>query len=259
MSSSEMNLVAERADALATLVEIRLPIEVDPFGPQDAWPLVGPALLAHATQTMRSIILLEPRGFYNDGFRLLRSLYDHVVTFAWLAIELETRLTLWRLEDLGERLKADREASDSGEPLLDDAWREQIEMELAGSEAGTPDLASKAVATDRHWGPRVAVLAPQGEWSFRELYTYLFRNYSGLVHATFRGLNRVTEDLTPTGKRVVRQAPLTGRGPSGMATALHGLALFVAAETLGWPAAEEVHAVFECFPPNIAHVLGQTA
>ena len=97
--------------------------------------------------------------------------------------------------------------------------------------------------------PRVAELTSVKLGSFRGQYTILFRNDSGLVHATVRGLNRVTEDLPDGRKRVVLQAPLDGAfRPDGMATVLHGLGLYVAAQSLGWPTAENVTAVFDRYP-----------
>jgi hypothetical protein len=76
----------------------------------------------------------------------------------------------------------------------------------------------------------------------------LFRSHSGVVHATFRGLNAVVEDLSPTRRRVLARPPLEGRGAYGMATIVHGLGLLVAAKTLGWPSEAEVHQVFETYP-----------
>lgn len=123
-----------------------------------------------------------------------------------------------------------------------------MQREVGGVTARTPDLASKALGADRHWGPRLTVLDEDGLGSFRGLYTFLFRDYSGLIHATFRGLNRVTEDVSEARKRVVLQAPLEGRGPYGKATVVYGLGLYVAAEALGWPSADEVNAVFTRYP-----------
>jgi len=48
--------VAMRAAALVDLVEGNLEVEGDAGGPQTAWPMVGPALLAHATSSLRSIV-----------------------------------------------------------------------------------------------------------------------------------------------------------------------------------------------------------
>ena len=77
----------ERPAALAAFVEAHLPIEGDVTGDGDVWTLVGPALLAHATGTLQSTFALAPTDSHKDASRLLRSLYDHVVTFAWLGAE----------------------------------------------------------------------------------------------------------------------------------------------------------------------------
>lgn len=75
--------IALRAAALMDLVEGNLEVEGDAGGPQTAWPMVGRALLG--TSSLRSIVFrLRPDGAHNDASRLLRSLYDHIVTFAWL-------------------------------------------------------------------------------------------------------------------------------------------------------------------------------
>lgn len=235
-----------RAEALTALVRRRLPVDVTATGPSDAWALVANGLLAHATGTVGSIFILGRGGYHNDASRLLRSLYDHVTTFAWLAADPSAeRLGTWRLKDLDTRLKADAEAQRAGEALLEDATRAQMQAELASAIVSIPDLASMAFAADRYWNDREpAIEHPNGLRSFRGLYTVLFRQHSGLVHATFRGLNHVTIDLSPTGRRVVLQAPLDGDGPYGVATVVYGLGLRVAGHSLGWPTAGDVDAAF---------------
>lgn len=236
----------KRAAELARLVEDRLPIEGDSNGVETAWPLVGPALLAHATSNLKSIFLLRPHEAHNDASRLVRSLYDHVVTFAWLAVDPPARLGPWRKADLEERLKVDNEFIDACEQLLPPAAREQMERDIAGIEGSAPDLASKALNADKHWVPLIEGMEDEGFKSFRGLYTTSFRHHSGLVHATFRGLNHVTVDLAPPQKRVVLEAPLDGlRGPYGMATVVYAFGLLVAARSLGWPEASEVHGIFD--------------
>ncbi len=238
--------IALRATALIDLIEGRLEVEGDVVGPQAAWPMVGPALLVHATSSLRSIVFrLRPDEAHNDASRLLRSLYDHVVTFAWLAADPPPRLALWRKEDLEERLKVHREFAAAGEQLLPDADREQMERDVARLQGKAPDLASKAAMADKHWIPRIGALRPGSLSSFRGFYTILFREQSGLVHATFRGLNHVTVDLSPSRKRVVLEVPLgESAGPYGMATVVYGVGLLIAAQSLGWPDADEVEAIF---------------
>jgi hypothetical protein len=242
--------IALRTAALIELVEWSLEVEGDAGGPQTAWPMVGPALLAHATSNLRSIVFrLRPDGAHNDASRLLRSLYDHIVTFAWLAADPPPRLALWRKGDLQERLKIHREFEAAGEQLIPDADREQMERDISRLEGKAPDLASKAAAADKHWIPLIGgALRADSLSSFRGFYTILFREHSGLVHATMRGLNHVTIDLAPPRKRVVLEAPLESRGPYGMATTVYGVGLLVGAQALGWPDANEVEAIFARFP-----------
>jgi hypothetical protein len=251
MAPPQLDSIGFRAAALIDLVEGRLEVEGDAGGPQTAWRMVGPALLAHATSGLRSIVFrLRPDGAHNDASRLLRSLYDHVVTFAWLAADPPTRLLLWRKEDLEERLKMHREFAEAGEQLLPDADREQMERDVARIEGSAPGLASKAAMADKHWIPRIGgAFRPDSLSSFRGFYTILFREHSGLVHATVRGLNHVTVDLAPPGKRVVLEAPLgDSAGPYGMACVVYGVGLLVAAQSLDWPDADEVEAIFARCP-----------
>jgi hypothetical protein len=88
----------------------------------------------------------------------------------------------------------------------------------------------------KHWIPRIGgALRPGSLSSFRGFYTILFREHSGLAHATMRGLNHVTDLVLPR-RRVVLEAPLgESRGPYGMATTVYGIGLLVAAQALGWP------------------------
>jgi hypothetical protein len=238
--------LARRAAALAQLVEARLPLEGISGGPAIAWPLVGPSLLALATATLKSIFVLRPHDdAHNDSSRLLRSLYDHVVTFAWLAVDPPARLDPWRKADLQERLKMAREFDAVGDELMSATARKDMEEVVASIEGAVPNLADMALDVDEYWLPRLPDLDGDGFGTFRGLYTILFREQSGLVHATMRGLNHVTIDLDPPScKRVVMQVPLEGsRGPYGMATVVHCLGLLIAAQSLGWPDANEVRAI----------------
>lgn len=96
------------------------------------------------------------------------------------------------------------------------AWETDLaEMSRAvgGVSIRMPTLAAMAFAADRYWEPRLDFLQSRSPQSFGGLYTFLFRNYSGLVHASFRGLNRVTVDVPDDRKRVVVQAPLETLAP----------------------------------------------
>jgi hypothetical protein len=249
MAGAPTEPITGRAAALIAAAEGHLEIEGNPRGPGGPWPFVASGLLVHATSCLRSVIFrLGPDGAHNDASRLLRILYDHVVTFAWLASDPPALLAIWRKADLQARLKMDREASVAGEQLLADHDREQMERDIAGIEGTVPDLASMAVKVDDYWAQRVEALRPDGLGSFRGLYTILFRQHSGLVHATMRGINHVSVDLdAPCVRIVMEDVPSEGNGPYGMATVVYGLGLLVAAEALGFPDAAGVEHIFDRF------------
>ena len=89
-----------RADALSELVTERLPAEYAATGDHDACPLIGTALLSRATSTLRHVFDAGRGGQSVDAATLGRSLYEHVVYFAWLAADPSAaRLQEWRKAD----------------------------------------------------------------------------------------------------------------------------------------------------------------
>lgn len=241
-----------RADALARLVEERLPLELDVTGDAAAWPLIATGLLSRATTTLRHVFDARRGGQEVDAATLGRSLYEHIVHLAWLAAcPTADRIEEWRKHDLTERLSADSDARTVGGQLLDDEAREALEAQVDAMRGNKLVLANLAIAADQHWGGKLPGMGSHKETqSFRGLYVYLYRFYSGTAHPGFRGLNPVVEDITATRRRVVveRLVPSARRGPFGMATVVYALGLYVAAESLGWPEAEEVNAIFHRYP-----------
>lgn len=85
-------VVADFADRLASLLESRLPVVVDSEGAEDDWIVVGPALLAASTRHLRAIVHVQ-LSFRSGviGWQLVRSIYEYVVTYAWIAGNPEAR------------------------------------------------------------------------------------------------------------------------------------------------------------------------
>lgn len=239
--------IARRGRALRGFIGSRLPAEFDVTGDRDAWPLVGTALLSRATTTLDSILHLHPRGQATDAGTLLRSLYEHVVHLAWLASDPSAeRLEEWRKDDLTSRLVADAECRERGVELFTDEDRAKLQAQVESMRGRKLVLVNLAVAADKHWaGQLPAMKSHQELTSFRGLYAILYRQYSGTAHPGYRGLNVVLQDITATCKRVVLEGPSKGHGPYGMATVIYALGLYVASQSLGWPAAQDVDAVFE--------------
>jgi hypothetical protein len=80
-------------------------------------------------------------------------------------------------------------------------------------------LVNLASAVDQHWSGKLPGIGGRGDvQSFRGLYAVLYRNYSGLPHPTYRGLNHVVEDLGVGRRRVRLEPAYDGSGPYGIAT-----------------------------------------
>jgi hypothetical protein len=134
---------------LTALVRPYLPVDVLVHGPAGAWPLVGPALIARATGSLEAILALVPLRREADAGTLLRSLYEHVTTFAWLAAERgEERMRRWLKSDCEARLRTDDDCRKVGVKILDDDRREEFEETVAALPNGMPALLDRSEAAD---------------------------------------------------------------------------------------------------------------
>jgi hypothetical protein len=242
--------IPERGKALVALAALHFPREINVASDADAWPLIGAGLISRMTTTLRSILVLQPTEREADAGVLVRSLYEHAVHLAWLAAHPDPlRFEEWRKDDLSSRLKADSDARVLGVEIFTAGQRTELEGKLAGMRGSPLVLANLAVAADKHWANKLPGMGGHHEvQSFRGLYAILYRNYSGLAHPTFRGLNPVVEGLGRTRRRIVLEQPYTSNGPYGIATVIFALGLHVAALTLGWPRRDDVDQIFERYP-----------
>lgn len=238
-----------RGRALIELVSKRLPQEFEITGDTDAWPGVGVALLSRMAGTLEAVLDLQHAQRETDSGTLLRSLYEHVVHFAWLAAQPDAgRLKRWREYDDLMHLRAIIDARAYGIELSDDD-PDKIKArltELRGKELKTDQLAAEA---DEYWAALLPGVNDHPERTFRGLYATLYRHFSGgMAHPSRRGLNRVYDTLSPTRRRVHLEGKYQSNGPYGLATLIFAFALFAAGRSIGWPADEEIHATFERYP-----------
>jgi hypothetical protein len=177
-----------------------------------------------------------------DAGILLRSLYEHLVHFAWLAADPSDERIGERIkDDLRLRLIADNDARAHGEWLYSDRAAKERQVEaMRGNRLVLADLAP---AADKAWQGKLDAVGhtPKTKLFFRGLYAFVYRSYGVAgAHPSHRGLNPVVEDITPTLKRVVLEGPPQGRGPYGLATVIYSLPLYVAAGSIGWPTEDDV-------------------
>ncbi|HVY77354.1 MAG TPA: DUF5677 domain-containing protein [Solirubrobacterales bacterium] len=241
------DLAERRGRSLIGLVEPHLPLEVLPTGPADAWQLTGPALVSRQVGSLTALLSLRPLGGEADPLVLLRTLYEHAVTFAWLAADPgEDRHRRFLKSDAVSRLSMDDDARRVGVQLLDEHQRAGFERQAAELPKEMPDLLQRAEAADRHWVGRIPALEDSSSTrSYRGLYAVAYRRHSAIAHASLMGLNTVTVEL-PSGRRRVQleQRDPEMHGPFGLGSVLLGFTLFISGATLGWPDPAPVEAAF---------------
>lgn len=242
------NLAEQRGRNLIALVEAHLPVEVGPVGPANAWQLVGPSLIARQVGSLTALLALRSFGGEADPLVLLRTLYEHAVTFAWLAADPgEDRHQRFLKSDAVFRLGMDDDARKVGVELLDDLQRAEFRRQVEELPKEMPDLLRRAEAADGHWVGRIPALEDSlSTRSYRGLYAIAYRRHSAIAHPSLMGINTVTVDL-PDGRRRVqleRRDP-DMHGPFGLGSILFGFSLFISSSALGWPEQVAVEAAFE--------------
>lgn len=206
--------------------------------------MLGTALLARMSGTMKSIMDQAPSGRSSDTKTLLRSLYEHVVHFAWLAADPSAeRVEEWRKGDLVARLKADKDNRDHGVPLLRVEERERMQREVGELRGDPLKLIDLAVAANKAWAGKFPGLeSDNSPYSFSGAYATLYRYTSSTSHPSWLGTYPVVTDLSDTRRRVhlEEDGEPGSLDPVGLATSLLGFALFIAGDALGWPRCQHV-------------------
>lgn len=198
------------ADRLAGLVEVRLPLAVPSEGNQDDWNIIGPTLLVAAIRHLRALQRLQddfPSALI--GWQLLRSLFEYVVTLAWIAHDPSERAKRWLKSDFQQRLKMDDDFAALGTALLQEGVRAEFEAYEPQLE-GLPPVPNRARAADAEWEAILEELddrLPEEFRRFRGLYPLIFRNGSQFIHPTTHGVNALIEGEAPD-LRVTQERPL---------------------------------------------------
>lgn len=237
-----------RNQKLIALVRRHLPMDVRVTGPGDAWQLVGPALLARQVGSLEALFALRPLDRQADGFVLLRTLYEHAVTFAWFAADPGAdRHSRLLKSDAVARLDADADIAKLGVSMLTVEERAKFESQRDRLPKQMPDLSQRAEAADSHWAGRVEYLKESSSThSYRGLYATAYRHHSAIAHPSLMSLNFVTVDLPDGVVRIrLEERDPDMNGPLGLGVILFAFSLYIGGQTLGWPEAEEIDAAFD--------------
>lgn len=233
----------ERAMRLASLGRPHFPITIETESVDESWSLSGPALIARLTGTVEAIVQLRELGRIADEMILARSLFDYATTFAWLAADTgPDRQRRFARSDACARLKMDDDCRKLGEPVLTPEMRAWEEANRDGLEKNMPDLAQRSEQVDRDWGGKHPLMDEELFPTYRRLYAMMYRHHSGYEHPSALGLNVVAEDQADGTTRIELEQAADDMGDQlmGLVTLLYARSLFIASQTLGWPAEDDV-------------------
>jgi hypothetical protein len=195
------------------------------------------ALLARAHYTLQTVLAVPTQEL--DCIALVRSIYEHVVAFAWLAIDPEAHrpmLLKWEFEERKKMLKDAAEWFEHVEPPDEGAVRRAL---VDMGHVAAPETPDRALAADKYWS-RCGI---SWEFHFRSGYSSLFRLNSAFLHPTVAG---VFPFITPGSPARVsaepRRAHVAHPLPDAMLAFADGLA--VASYRFGWPPVGDLRAAF---------------
>ena len=219
-------------DEALQLISERLPQRVYPS--TKIWRVTATAWVARMAGTLGTMRLLIQSGHRSDAMTLLRSLWEHVVTFCWYMIDPERRLSPLTDHSLAGQRTVHEEVAEYGVTVLsaDELARTQGKKRL-------PTLIPLAAEVDEYWGPRIKGFRVQPATGSRDLLTLsglyigLYRIASRSAHPSIEGLGGCIDfrGRLPS----VRLEDDGDSYPFGMALPVFALALLVSHRVMGWP------------------------
>jgi hypothetical protein len=242
LASVNPELVRRATDEMLALVDLRLPERFWPSEPP--WRSVLTALVARMAGIVASMRPLAEARHQADALVLLRALYEHLITFLWLAIDPDPRVGDWYRHTLAHRKALHHDALQFG--VEDVLTPEQLEK---AEEAETlKPLEQRANEADEFWGPRIRgfyvqpAKGPKNVLTLRGLYLVIYRLASRNAHATIESIDPCVR--TEGSRTIVDRHPREGSLIwSSLALPVFAMALVVSSERLGWPDEDAVREI----------------
>lgn len=244
--------IGDRARVLLDCFWDEHPREFTTDGRLDDWGVIGPGLYTVCAWWFESVV--ESRSRALDSGVLARVLWEHVVTFAWLAADPDKRVPLWVQNESDEREKMFDEMKTLGIDVPPETDRTVAEYKqycrgVAGTWPRSP--LERARVADKYWGRLLPeAFTHKGKYSFCGQYALLYRGYSAWLHPRIFLLHDFGQKLSDGRVRIGRPSPRASQS-TGLSIGLFALALLVGADRLRWPSVPRLgRCLAEVFPPD---------
>lgn len=244
--------IGSAADALQQLVADALPSTGCVTDPTQWWSVAGPALVARAAQTLRSLMLLYEARCDLDGATLARTQLEQLLTFAYIAHAPDDRLLPYESADLKQSELIVAGVRGLGHTISDvDGWdSEQLGPRPAPLRLPVVELADHA---DREWVEVGHTFFFNAERPFRLLYELVYRAASRAVHGKAYATGAFID--IDSGPAVVVRASERPTGVIGYEWGVWSFAmmLLISGRSQGWPPKGAVEEAMEPhLPANAA-------
>lgn len=233
-----MDFIDERFERLAQIADELFPKVIPSNGEHSEWLVTGPALVARATRSLFAMRALRQGRFDGDAFTLLRSLYEHLTRFAWIAIDPPAHIQIWLKWDRKERLKADNDAKQVDERFFSEETRAYFEADRDAVGDDPMDLYSQAKAADAYWAAVIGVTDPKERYGFAGMYRTVYRWGSAVAHGTAFSLDTIITGSVP-GTRTVGIERDGNHSPYSLAQVVYAVGLLVYAQAFEIPGVAE--------------------
>jgi hypothetical protein len=233
-------------DDLVRLVDDCVPRRY--YGSEGGWPPIAAGLIARLADVVAGVAALVRSGRFSEAVSATRSVYEHSITFCWLAIDPDRHLALWRGSALAHQRALHNDALQYDQTVLSEA-------ELAATEGTNQRKINQLAArVDAYWPKylpgfraRLEGVQEANILTMQGLYTGLFRPASRSAHAQLLALD-VVMDQEPQGRTVVRREGSSGLNELvHLAVPLTVIAFQVSERLFRWPdseAAEQINTRF---------------
>ncbi|MCA1690016.1 MAG: hypothetical protein LC720_06155, partial [Actinobacteria bacterium] len=232
----EPDQIREAAGDLVGIVRRQLPMRF--YAGETWWAIFGSASLVRMCDTVEGLLDLMSARRDADAQEMLRSLYEQVVAFGWIAIHPDQRHQRW-IDDAGAQMLAlHREGLAFGESVLT-----EDEVAVAEQAGRLPPMIERAAEVDESWGSRAPRLHTGELLSFRHLYLAVHRVGSGTTLESY---------ITPKERRIVvdRAREHTLRWYA-LAVPLLAMALLIAGQRFVWLDDDEIRAIADRATPAL--------